>query len=48
MEFVGEDGIDTGGLTRELFTLLVKAISPKYVQNGYLLHDSIALRVSIY
>ena len=43
MEFVGENGSDTGGLTREFFTVLV---SPKYIDSrGCFKHNSIALQV---
>ena len=46
VEFVGELGHDTGGLKREFFRLLSKAISEKYMTpTGCLQHDSVALQV---
>ncbi len=47
MEFVGEEGSDTGGLTREYFTLIAKSLCPKYMDDkGCFNHNSIALQVS--
>ena len=47
MEFVGEEGIDTGGLTREFFSLFERSVTPPYITvNGSFVHDSIALRYS--
>ena len=43
---IGEDGSDTGGLTREFFTVLAKSLSPKYIDSrGCFKHNSIALQV---
>ena len=46
MQFVGESGIDCGGLTREFFTILCKAIKDAYWEDGSIRHNVIALKVS--
>lgn len=46
MEFVGEEGLDTGGLTREFFSLLQQTVVPTYInEKGSFVHNSVALRV---
>ena len=46
VEFVGEDGVDTGGLKREFFSLLFKKFNRKYMHvEGCLKHNAIALQV---
>ena len=43
---MGEEGVDTGGLTREFFSILERSVSPKYItEKGVLIHDSVALQV---
>jgi len=45
--FVGEDGIDTGGLTREFFRLLAASFSAKYLDaTGCFKQNAIAYQVS--
>lgn len=47
-QFVGEMGIDTGGPTRELFSLVMVEIAEKYLSpTGYVLHNAVALQVSL-
>lgn len=44
--FVGEVGIDTGGLTREFFRLLFQQIAAKYLEcTGCFMHNAVALQV---
>ena len=46
---MGEQGADTGGLTREYFRLVFQQMSLKYMQpSGCFKHDSIAYQVSVY
>ena len=45
VEFVGEAGCDTGGLTREFFTLLAKDVTKVYMDCGTFKHNSVALQV---
>lgn len=45
--FLGECGIDQGGLKREFFHLLSKSLSKRYMTGGWFRHDSIALQVPI-
>ena len=45
---MGEEGTDTGGLTRELFTLASKRISEAYVTSrGYFYYNIAALQASV-
>ena len=47
MVFVGEDGIDTGGLTREFFRLIAASFSQKYLDStGCFKRNAIAFQVS--
>ena len=47
MEFVGEEGCDIGGLTREFFRLVKYDLS-KYVEStGCFRHDSLVFQVII-
>jgi len=40
VEFVGEAGIDTGGLTREFFRLLFQQAAAKYLEyTGCFIHS---------
>lgn len=48
MEFVGEEGFDTGGLTREFFTIINKDMHKKYMDCGTFMHNAVALQVFIY
>lgn len=45
MVFIGEDGSDGGGLTREFFRLISCSISSKYMENGCFRHNAIAYQV---
>lgn len=46
MEFVGEEGVDTGGLTREFFALAAKVVTPLYIDDkGCFRHNLLALQV---
>ena len=45
MEFLGEEGQDTGGLTREFFTLVSKDVAGEYMACGTFRHNSVALQV---
>lgn len=46
MEFIGEYGTDTGGLTREFFILVGYVINFKYLDSaGAFLHNAVALQV---
>ncbi len=48
VSFIGEDGMDGGGLTREFFTLLIKDLSRIYLEvTGIFRHDALALQVRI-
>ena len=48
VEFVGEIGSDTGGLTREFFSLVSKDLCPHYItQEGCLWHNSLDLQVCV-
>ena len=48
VEFVGEIGSDTGGLTREFFSLVSKDLCPHYItQEGCLRHNSLDLQVCV-
>ena len=46
--FVGEEGCDGGGLTREFFRLIAASISVKYMDTGCFRHNAIAYQVHIY
>lgn len=48
VEFVGEEGADTGGLSREFFTIVEKDIIRKYMHEdaGTFKHNSVALQVT--
>lgn len=44
--FVGEEGVDTGGLTREFFRLICYAIGSRYLEStGCFRHDATAYQV---
>ena len=43
--FVGENGADGGGLTREFFRLVSYSTSMKYIDSGCLRHNSIDYQV---
>ena len=46
VEFVGEDGYDTGGLTREFFSWFGSAMSQRFMTStGTFIHNSIAFQV---
>ena len=45
VEFVGEVGVDGGGLKRELFSILRREICDTMFDAGVLRHDVIALQV---
>ena len=46
VEFVGEQGSDTGGITREFFTYVGHAMSTRYLtQSGCFKHNSSAYQV---
>ncbi len=47
MSFIGEDGCDGGGLTREFFTLLARHFEKYLEPTGCFKHNSFALQVSI-
>ena len=48
VEFLGEQGSDTGGLTREFFDLVGYHASAKYFEpTGCFKHNSVAFQVSI-
>ena len=48
VDFVGEQGADSGGLTREFFSLLARSVVPIYFdEKGVVVHNSIALQASI-
>ena len=48
VELFGEQGTDTGGLTREFFRLVGYHISIKYLEpTGYFKHNSLAYQVNI-
>lgn len=45
--YTGEEGSDTGGLTREFFRLIGYSISSKYLDSaGAFMHNAIAYQVS--
>ena len=47
--FVGEEGADGGGLTREFFRLVSYSMSSKYMEStGCFRHNAIAYQVSIH
>ena len=47
VEFLGEQGSDTGGLTREFFRLVAYYTSSRYMENtGCFKHNSVALQVT--
>ena len=48
VDFLGEEGIDGGGLKRELFSILGKEIFNSLFDGGVLRHDVIALQVFNY
>ena len=46
MDFVAEDGEDTGGITREFFRLLASEIQRKYFsETGCMKHNIVAFQV---
>ena len=46
MVFVGEQGSDGGGLTREFFKFISFSITSKYMENtGCFMHNSVAYQV---
>ena len=46
---MGEEGTDTGGLIKELFTVALKKISETYLNSkGYFYHSVAAVQASIY
>ena len=46
MEFIGEDGVDTGGLTREYFMLIRNSIAARYLEAcGVFRHNATAYQV---
>ena len=46
--FVGEEGVDTGGLTREFFRLICYSIGSKFFESkGCLRHNATAYQVAI-
>ena len=48
VEFVGEIGSDTGGLTREFFSLVSKDLCPHYITpKDCLQHNSLDLQVCV-
>ena len=49
VSFIGEDGDDSGGLTRKFFTLLPKEILNKYMEpTGVFQHNAVALQVKTF
>eukprot|EP00731_Ephydatia_muelleri_P026419 Em0018g519a len=46
VDFLGEEGIDGGGLKRELFSILGKEIFSSLFDGGFLRHDVIALQAN--
>ena len=48
VSFIGEDGDDSGGLTREFFTLLPKEILNQFMEpTGVFRHNAVALQVKL-
>lgn len=46
VEFIGEDGCDTGGLRREFFSLLARNVTPSFIDDkGVFVHNALALQV---
>ena len=46
MVFVGEDGSDTGGLTREFFRLISYSMNSRYMEaTGCFRHNAVAYQV---
>lgn len=43
---MAESGTDTGGMTREFFTLMAKELLKTYMIGGTFSHNSVALQVS--
>lgn len=49
VSFIGEDGQDNGGLTREFFSLIAREILERYMEStGIFRHNALALQVSKY
>ena len=49
VEFLGEDGVDTGGVTQEFFRLIGYHTATKYMEStGCFKHNSLALQVNIF
>ena len=46
VKFVGEDGIDNGGLSREYLTLVLRAIRDSYMFHGPEQHKTLVLHAS--
>ena len=46
VKFVGEDGFDVGGLSREFFTLILEEMRKTYWMNGTLIRNAKALKVN--
>ena len=48
VSFTGETGTDSGGLSREFFTLLSRDMARTYLEvTGVFRHDGLALQVSL-
>lgn len=46
--FVGEEGVDTGGLTREFFRIICDSIRSRYLEStGCFRHNATAYQVAI-
>ena len=46
VEFLGEEGNDMGGLTREFFCIIEKDMIRQYIDVGTFKHNSVALQVT--
>ena len=46
VEFLGEEGNDTGGLTREFFCIIERDVIRQYIDVGTFKHNSVALQVT--
>lgn len=44
--FLGEEGDDTGGLTREFFCIVEKDVMRQYIEVDTFKHNSVALQVN--
>ncbi len=45
VNFLGERGVDTGGMTREFFTIIARDIVAVYIRSGTFKHNFVALQV---